>query len=212
MNPVIDQVIKDKIQNNELFTAHDITLEVRNRGHRVKHDEVKNIVHDFYNRGLMGVAYGKTNISVPNGNPILYYPLNSDPNSYSNIRNQSQVPIVSNNSSTISIPTFNSPVNLVVKKNKPGQRIKRFVDRRQTLSIPCDIVKKAGFLAGQKVYVINLNNKVKITDKPVSNRSFTVDNKNQIRITQSTLNHYGLGGQFYDIQNSQDSILVELSK
>lgn len=211
MNPVIEQVIQDKVQNNELFTAHDITLEVRNRGHRAKHDEVKDIVHDFYNRGLMGVAYGKSNISVPNGNPILYYPLNSDPNIYSNIRNQSSI---ASNPSTITIPSFNSPVNLVVKKNKPGQCIKRFVDRRQALSIPCDVVKKAGFIAGQKVYVTNLNDKDKviISDKLFSKRAFTVDNKNQIRITQNTLNYYGLGGQFYDIKNGQNSILVELSK
>ena len=50
---VIEAVIQEKISKKESFTAHDITQEVRNRGHRVTHDEVRTEVHSYYDRGLM---------------------------------------------------------------------------------------------------------------------------------------------------------------
>jgi hypothetical protein len=50
---VIEAVIQEKISKKESFTAYDITQEVRNRGHRVTHDEVRTEVHSYYDRGLM---------------------------------------------------------------------------------------------------------------------------------------------------------------
>lgn len=61
---VIESVIQEKIGKNKSFTAHDITQEVRNRGHRVSHDEVRTEVHSFYDRGLMK-DYTRTRASYP---------------------------------------------------------------------------------------------------------------------------------------------------
>ena len=209
LNPVIEKVIDDKVQLNEMFTAHDVTLEVRNRGHKAGHNEIRDIVHDYYGRGLMGIGYGKTNISVPGGNPILYYPLALDPNNYSNVRGQTS--LNNPNNSTINVPQLpcnsgvvtlpSQTINLI--RNKAGQKINRCVDWRKTLSIPANLVKEAGFNCGQKVHLTlgNSNDVIEITNHPtaVSCKYYTVDRNQQIRITQSTLNFYGLGGKFYDI-------------
>jgi hypothetical protein len=83
---VVEKIVDEKVQANEMFTAHDVTLEARNRGHRAFHNEVRDAVHDYYGRGGLGVAYARTNISVPGGNPYLYHPTTSDPSTYGNIR------------------------------------------------------------------------------------------------------------------------------
>lgn len=84
--PVVEAVVDEKVGNGDMFTAHDVTLEVRNRGHRAGHNEVRDAVHDYYSRGGLGVAYTRTNISVPGGQPFLYHRGADDPSTYGNIR------------------------------------------------------------------------------------------------------------------------------
>lgn len=86
---VVETVVDDKVAAGEMFTAHDITIEVRTRGHRAGHNEVRDAVHDYYGRGGLGVAYSRTTISVPGGNPFLYHRGADDPSTYANIRNGS---------------------------------------------------------------------------------------------------------------------------
>jgi hypothetical protein len=103
VRPVVEQVCDEQVHNGGMFTAHDITLEVRNRGHRVGHHEVRDAVHDYFARGGMGVAYTRTTISVPaGGTPFLYHRTADDPATYGNIRGVGLVPNPSVN--TISVP------------------------------------------------------------------------------------------------------------
>jgi len=83
---VVEAVVNEKVQAGEMFTAHDVTLEVRKRGHRADHNEVRDAVHAYYGRGGFGVGYTRTNISVPGGQPLLYHRTVDDPSTYSNIR------------------------------------------------------------------------------------------------------------------------------
>lgn len=107
IQPVIESVVDSKVQNGEMFTAHDITLETRTRGHRAGHNEVRDAVHDYYSRGGMGVAYTRTSITVPlGGTPFLYHRSVDDPANYQNIRGQGQVPTPS--TSTIAVPAPSS--------------------------------------------------------------------------------------------------------
>ena len=103
VRPVVEQVCDEQVHNGGMFTAHDITLEVRNRGHRVGHHEVRDAVHDYFARGGLGVAYTRTTISVPaGGTPFLYHRTADDPAAYANIRGVGLVPNPSVN--TISVP------------------------------------------------------------------------------------------------------------
>lgn len=108
--PVIESVVDSKVQNGEMFTAHDVTIEVRTRGHRAGHIEVRDSVHDYYQRGGMGVGYARTTITVPGGTPFLYHRTVDDPANYTNIRGSaagSSTPVVpTSNQQTISIPSF----------------------------------------------------------------------------------------------------------
>lgn len=113
--PVIESVVDSKVQNGEMFTAHDVTIEVRTRGHRAGHAEVRDSVHDYYQRGGMGVGYARTNITVPGGTPYLYHRSVDDPATYTNVRGSAAgVPVVApaaSNQQTISIPSFQTSVS-----------------------------------------------------------------------------------------------------
>ena len=254
LSPVIEAVVDEKVQKNELFTAHDITLEVRSRGHRVGHGEVRDAVHDYYNRGKLGVAYTRSNITVPGGgSPFLYHRSADDTSTYQNVRGGT-VNTPSSAPTTIAIPSFSQtttdddeddddddgsannvtiPQNLLSSissvpsitpkpattnhaRNSAGATKARKVDGRGTLSIPSPIIRQLGFQPRQKVYAVAATNGVDIvaTKPPASAvfSTFTVDDHDQVRLTQSLLERAGISGTEYDVEQATDKVVVKLSK
>lgn len=255
---VVETVVDEKVQAGELFTAHDVTLEVRVRGHRAGHGEVRDAVHDYYGRGGLGVAYSRSNIPVPGGNPYLYHRGVDDPSTYQNIRGGTvNVP----SPATIPIPPVGQidddddddddghsvtiPANLLNglstqnysvagiavsgtnvtgharnsatrTSNKPGNTKARTVDGRGTLSIPAPIIRQLGFKPRQKVYAVAATNGVDIisTQPPASAvyGTYTVDDHEQVRLTQALLQRAGIAGKQYDVEQVNDKVVVKLSK
>lgn len=256
--PVIEAVVDEKVQANELFTAHDITLEVRSRSHRASHGEVKDAVHDYYGRGGLGVAYTRTIITVPGGgSPFLYHRSADDPSTYQNIRGGTGT-VNTPTPTTIAIPAFGQtttdgndgspntvtiPQNLLSSisvtplafhatiipnptpvsvptpnhtRNSAGITKARKVDGRGTLSIPSPIIRQVGFQPRQKVYAVAATNGVDIvaTKPPASAvfSTFTVDDHEQVRLTQSLLERAGISGTKYDVEQTSNKVIVKLSK
>ncbi|MDX1947707.1 MAG: reverse transcriptase domain-containing protein [Pirellulaceae bacterium] len=80
---IIDQVVAERVAAGAMFTAYDVTVEARNRGARVKHDEARDRVHELFQRGTMGAAYARTAIDVgAPTRPFLYHPFSADPRGY----------------------------------------------------------------------------------------------------------------------------------
>lgn len=176
IGPVVEAIVTDYVQKGNMFTAHDVTLETRQKGHRLNHNEVRDTVHDYYSRGGMGVAYTRSVISVPaGGQPFLYHRTADDPATYGNIRGQGMVPNAS--TATIAVPPPSSipvntddddddedddepvavPAGLAVKRHKSrsankNKTVDRAVDSRESLSIPKAMVHTSGFKPGDKVY------------------------------------------------------------
>lgn len=228
VNAVVEAIVAEKVQQNEMFTAHDITLEARNRGHRVGHQDVKTIVHDYYNRGNMGIAYERSTISVPlGGTPFLYHRSVDDPTTYQNIRGQGQVP--NPTTQTITIPNLLSTISSVVDNGIQNvspfspfststgdntDNIGRKPDARQTLSIPANLLRQAGFTPNQQVYVTAVNNTLEISSVQQANsHTYTVDKGNQVRIVQSVLVEAGIGGigETYDCSLESGKVVVKKS-
>lgn len=258
--PVVETVVDEKVQAGELFTAHDVTLEVRSRGHRAGHGEVRDAVHDYYGRGGLGVAYTRTNITVPGGNPYLYHRGADDPATYSNVRGGGTVKVPSpatipvppvgqsgddddddDDGQAVTIPpsllgslssvvgTTPSVAGIAVSgvngharnsatrtSNKPGNTKARTVDGRGTLSIPAPIIRQLGFKPRQKVYAVAATNGVDIvaTQPPASAvyGTYTVDDHEQVRLTQALLQRAGIAGNQYDVEQSNNKVVVKLSK
>ena len=204
LNSVVEDVVNENVNSGSMFTAWDVTQEVRSRGHRAKHIEVRDSVHDCYNRGIMGVAYTRTTITVATGTPWLYHRTVDDPMTYG-----------SNSPGTVPVSTV--PVlNGLVKTSNVGRLIGRSVDGRGTLSIPTTLLVKAGFKPKDKVFATASGNNVELTKADPNSRpngvfaAYTVDNYNQIRVTQNFLQKVGLGGNSYDISESNDKVVVKL--
>lgn len=79
----IKGVVNDLMSKNEMFTAYDVTKELRHSGKSVKHYEVKEIVHAMYNDNEMG-TYRKGLASFGNPPPFVYHPDGVNPDTYSN--------------------------------------------------------------------------------------------------------------------------------
>ena len=245
LSPVVETVIDEWVQLGKPFTAHDVTREVRSRGHRADHDEIRDSVHDYYNRGGFGVDYSRTIISVPTGNPWLYHRIVDDPKTYQNIRGNPTINSVASPAAPVNLSSYidpNQPVaipsNLLNNlngrtnvQNKSGTTKSRVVDARETLSIPCSLIRSVGFKVGQTAFVSSFTFFDNLTQNPaglvlsgspaLSIRKkasandvgkYTVDSSNQIRITQAILKKAGLGGNKFDIEELKDEIRVKLSK
>lgn len=239
---VVEDVVNEKTQAGEMFTAFDITTEIRNRSHRVKHDEVRDLVHDYYTRGGLGIDYTRTTISVASNNqqqfvhPWLYHrlvdnPLNYQQNKLPAIFKNTQAnnpPVVQQQNQPITIPSnllssnssnsSNSPIlnKKSCRANPAGLCKARNVDARGTLSVPANVLKKIGFQAGQKVYAVAVGNGVSITpNQPAQStvfKKYTVDCHGQVRITQALLRRAGIPGNKYDVDSQSDKVVLTLSK
>ena len=80
---LVDQIVTGRIQAGALFTAYDVTLEARRRGGNIRHNDVRDLVHEYYEQGRMGAAYNRSTIDVgAKIKPFLYHRFVDDPNSY----------------------------------------------------------------------------------------------------------------------------------
>jgi len=80
---VISDIIDDKVGQGQMFTAYDITKELRSSGTRTYHRNTKEIVHALFLKGNMQ-GYTRSLVSVPNApiKPFLYHPMGSDISTY----------------------------------------------------------------------------------------------------------------------------------
>src|SRR3954462_3303553 len=80
---LVRQIVQEKVQAGEMFTAFDVTQEAGRRGSQTRHGEVKDLVHDCFQQGVMGATYNRTliNVGAPT-QPFLYHRFDADPRSY----------------------------------------------------------------------------------------------------------------------------------
>lgn len=84
ISATVQQAVMDKVNANEMFTAFDITKQLRQTGARTYHSQVKGIVHGMFVNGEM-TGYSRDVIDLPNGQggrPFLYFPPTADPSTY----------------------------------------------------------------------------------------------------------------------------------
>ena len=185
----VSDVVDSMVAKKEPFTAFDITTQLRNNGKNVRHDEVKNIVHDCYNRGTMTIDYDRTSIDlVTNQRCYLYHPKTFNPQDFHaakkagtvvpqpqfviNVPNidpsllntvPASVVIPSGKDAAFQLQTGNNPIaaikQLIHPRNKINSTI-RTLDKRGTLSIPVKTVKNIGLAYKDTCYVYEDQGKI----------------------------------------------------
>jgi len=77
----VKEVISDKISKDIMFTAFDITKELRKNGNKVRHGNIRSIVHDLFRNGEIN-GYTRTIIDINGERPFVYHPISSDASLY----------------------------------------------------------------------------------------------------------------------------------
>ena len=149
----IEDVVRRKVAGREMFTAWDITREVRalNPNARIFHDGpdgAKLVVHEMFGTNQMGVDYLRTlrNVGQSGVPALVYYPFQSDPSNYGAI-------VVS--TITGSFPSLSAYTPAAPKaKTRQSDIDNRDLDRWGRVRVPSAAMRDAGFQAGDTAYVI----------------------------------------------------------
>lgn len=217
----IIEVVNDFVEDTKMFTAWDVTTELRKQSkNRIHHYEVKLEVHRIFDQGNM-VGYNRTLANLPNIalQPWIYHPLNTDPNMYvGNVTVAALVPTPTSNPivpSTCSISMTASPI-----KNSNNVYIFDTTDR---LCIPNKLIRRLGWRHGDKVNVLpaTLNNNEVIIQNmkkfgsyfpvfPITR--YMVDSYDNVRISRTTLKKAGLTSNSFEIYIDQSSETIRLKE
>jgi hypothetical protein len=83
LRDAISLIVNDKVDQGQMFTAFDITKEIRANGTQARHKDIKEIVHELYINGDMG-GYIRSLINIANVTiqPFIYHPNGSDISTY----------------------------------------------------------------------------------------------------------------------------------
>lgn len=80
---LIDQIVQEYVQAGTMFTAFDVTTETRKRGGNVRHNEVRDLVHEFYQQGRLGASYNRSVVDVgAPTKPFVYHRFSDNPRNY----------------------------------------------------------------------------------------------------------------------------------
>ena len=77
----VKETVMSKVDSNEIFTAFDITKDLRSQSLTVKHDDIKSIVREMWYNGDM-IGYKREIVRVGGAKPYVYLPVTGDANSY----------------------------------------------------------------------------------------------------------------------------------
>jgi hypothetical protein len=190
---IIEEVVEEKVRAGEMFTAFDISLEVKKRGGTDRHRHMKRIVHDYHDRGLMGAGYTRTLITIPGAKAqaYLYYHKSDDPSAY-----KAQL------------------------RRRRGSDSGFRADRRARLCVPVYWLRAVGLLPGKQAYVASDTSShalVLTRDKPdpsstVVLQTYKVEKDGNVRIAKTTLARAGLTGKSYDIDGDSTRVMLRLHK
>ena len=176
------KVIEGLVENEDLFTAHDVTTLLRAKSLRVRHmgnGGVRDFVHNLFNDN--DIVFGDHNRSLerlPNGVEVfVFYPDGKDVSSYD--------PDQHRNGGTAQT-TAQTPTVTVAPTVDDG---KVAVDQRGRLCVRANLLRKLGVGPGDTVFV---DVDMAIIVGPRSNRtgtykSFVVDKDNCLRLSNTVL-------------------------
>lgn len=223
----IEQVVQDKVQKGELFTAFDVTKAVRQqvgRGTNVPHHEVKSEVHNLFANGQMGSDYTRTLGCLPLAGgvpqPWIYHRNTDNAANYgSGIPQLAPVAAPTAASTVIPVPAVTNdgtdPDSTDDGVNKTPDGVYR-TDARDTLCVPKSLLTAVGLNPGDEAYVssdplagcVVVSKSQPDTTVLTQLSTYTVDKYGNVRITQFALQNGGVGGKEFDIEGDSKQVYV----
>jgi len=205
-DPVISGYIQDIVANfvseQRMFTAFDVTLEIRNnvgRGVNVRHAEIKNDIHKEMAQHLDG-DWNKSSQDIgASVQAFVYYHFMSDPTTY-----ESQT---GNKPAKPSAPTSDGTTASVASSDAFA------VDGRSRLLIPASFMQHLGVSGGDTVRVYKELDFILVSKEDVQLRelsSIQVDNHGYLYLSAKILGQGDLGdAQNFDVNAIGTTIEVK---
>jgi len=234
---LIFDIVTERVNGGEMFTAYDITLAVQDRlkkdnafdptQHRHRH--LRNDVHREISTYLTSNVYNRTLQDVGAPTPaFVYHPPGSDPSTYTP-RLQHDTPQPATPSQVAYTPPT-SPVasqfnSLSTDDEGDAQDTTgRTPDARGTLTVPVPVLAAAGINPLETVYAsptqYNSKDAVALSKQPFVGATgpvdpattYTVDSHGNVRITQHTLQKCNIngGGKTYDFRADGSVVYITL--
>jgi hypothetical protein len=196
---LVEQIVQEKCQAGEMFTAFDVSVEAKKRGSRERHRDMRAVVHACFEQGIMGPAYQRNRITIPGAaaKAWLYYHYQSDPYTYQAM-DRSHLPTKRGH---------------LASQNGAYQ-----VDKRARICVPARLLRQAGFRPGENVLVVAaarakyllLTRQQPATQGYQILSAYRVDRSGNIRIMQGTLKKGQLGGTAYEMDGDAQQITLRL--
>jgi len=198
---IIAEVVNEKMQAGEQFTAYDVTLSAKKRGMGERHRDARRKVHEQI--GFQGTLYNylDTNIKITDkgqdkGIARLYYPVGSDLTKYRQVGSPIATPTaISDDSSSEddTDDTFDADTDSDSDSDSGDTRVNprpsghtRY-DHAGRYTVKSGIVRSAGFNEGDKVRVNVEHGKITITKNGTRGVDYVVNNSGGIRLAQKRL-------------------------
>ena len=174
---VVYDVVNHFVSKGMMFTAFDVTKAVKKLGCKVYHSEVKHIV-----KGLKLPDYKKTSkdisaIVFPEADTsikaLVYHPITSDPNNYN------PVDLTEADDATTAVKVDSITTAVVDTKKavvSPDNVHDVVLDRRGRFFVRAGIVSKAGWGAGDSIYLRSVDSIMEFSsDLKFADSTITVD-------------------------------------
>jgi hypothetical protein len=210
----IEDVVSENVNAGKMFTAWDVTVEVRKRSKdRVQHYEVKKEVHKMWDNGSIH-GYNRVLANLPNVNPqpFLYYPPSADPSTYDGkpVAPAAKVALPPPSSMSTIDPLDDDDDSDIAAD---GSVVYKF-DTTDRLCVPNKLIRELNLKAGDEVEVVVCNStpngEVCIVPKNVGYpgvpphvsavvANLTVDRYDNVRIGRTTLTKVGVNGVAFEI-------------
>jgi len=218
---LIAEVVDQKVDNDDMFTAFDVSLEVKALAKKEglpveRHRHMRREIHNCMSRHVNGGTYESTTWDVGAPNPaILYFPTGGDPNEYKPQERDKKSQ--SNGHKPAQDGLFDASDDgddgdsgVDLKGRKP--------DARGTLAIPNSFIRDAGYKHGDRLYVATDDDNgepvlVVSDDKAGALVSYVVDHGDNVRITDSVLTKGGIVcSSGYKFDRKDNKVLVLSTK
>lgn len=225
---LIAEVVEEKVDNDEMFTAFEVSLEVqtraKSRGETVeRHGAMKDIIHQEMDRFLQHGVYEKAlrDVGAPS-QAFVYHPDGEDPSNYQPMarRGGGRKPAPDPHPAAPAVATAPAQTdkNLVPKSATACASLGRHTDARGTLTIPAILMLGANFRPHDKVVFYNDDDNgdnvaVIAHQTPPgvdSLTEYTVDKDANVRVTATQLEDAGIGGSglTYDFEGGNDHVMI----
>jgi hypothetical protein len=208
---ILRDIVAEKVQAGQSFTAWDVTSAARSRGANEQHYQMKNVVHRMFSNGEIA-GFDRTAIPTPTGTAWLYHPLGADIQPYIDAiaNGQPTAGVVPSSSGATPAPASTQTATAVADDDDAADDASAFerksaTDKEGRLPIWSDMLRSIGLNPGDTAHVGTDGTVIVVDDGKGGGRAnlYVVNKDGRVRIGSGILSAF--------LKNSTGTYSVKLN-